>query len=279
MSAETTLPVCYRHSDRETRLSCSSCGRPVCVDCVRTAAVGQKCLECAAPDKNARVINAGQLARAGLRQAAPVTFWLIVACVGVFVLRLAVPQVFGYGVQANQLVAEGEWWRLVSAAFLHSRGFFHIGFNMYALYVFGPQIERQVGSLPFAALYLGTAMCGGAAYYLFDVLVMDGQGAAVGASGAIFGLFGAMLVGAYRNRASPAGRAGLRQLLMLLAINFALPLLVPIIAWQAHLGGLLAGIAIAAGWTLLGPGRRTAVARTAMGAAAALVALVTVLVV
>jgi len=279
MSAETTLPVCYRHSDRETRLSCSTCGRPVCVDCVRSAPVGQKCLECAAPDKNARVIDASQLSRAGLRQAAPVTFGLIAASVAVFVLRLVVPEIFLYGVQANALVAEGEWWRLLTAAFLHGQGFTHILFNMYALYVFGPQVERQVGSLPFAGLYLGAAMCGGAAYYAYDVLVMNGGGQAVGASGAIFGLFGAMLVGAYRNRASAAGRAGLRQLLILLAINFALPLLLPIIAWQAHLGGLVAGVAVAWGWTVPRRGPRTTLLRTAMGVAAALLALVTVLLV
>lgn len=278
---ETTLPTCYRHHDRETRLSCSRCGRPVCVECVRSAPVGQLCPECSRPEPGARVITARQMGMGGggLRESAPVTFWLIVACVAVFVGN-SLFGVFGaFGAQYNDAVAAGQWWRIVTAAFLHG-GLLHIMFNMYALYLFGPGIERQVGSPAFLALYLGAAMLGGAAYYLPYALGSGGVGPAVGASGAVFGLFGAALVGAFRARSTAAGAAGFRQLLTLLAINLALPLLVPNIAWQAHVGGLVAGVVVAGLWALVGRRRSgAAVARTLAGTAVAAVALGLVLLV
>jgi membrane associated rhomboid family serine protease len=143
---------------------------------------------------------------------------------------------------------------------------------MWALYAFGPQLERQVGGAPFAALYVSSALAGGALFYL-----LGGAGAAVGASGAIFGLFGAWLAASYRGRHTLAGAAGLRQLLVLLAINLALPLVFPAIAWQAHLGGLAAGVAIT---TLWGSPRLRAntAGRTAVAAAVGVGALVAVIV-
>lgn len=278
-SATGTIPTCYRHPDRETRLSCSNCGRPVCLDCVRSAPVGQKCLECARPEPGARVIDARQAIGGGLRQTAPVTFGLIALCVAAYVLS-QLPQLGlgGLGAQVNQLVAQGEWWRLVSAAFLHG-GLFHLGFNMYALYLFGPGIERQVGGLAFLSLYLGSAIAGGAAFFLWDVFTPGGLGPAVGASGAIFGLFGATLAAAWRNRRSAVGQAGVRQLVTLLAINLALPLIIPSIAWQAHVGGLLAGVVIGTVWGSLGVRRSRALLRIAPGvviAAACLAAVVLV---
>jgi membrane associated rhomboid family serine protease len=276
VDAETTIPTCYRHDDRETRLSCSRCGRPVCVDCVRSASVGQLCPECARPEPGARVITARQLRAAGLRQTAPVTFWLIATCGVAFLLSAASPVVGAYGAQVNALVEQGEWWRIVTAAFLHG-GLLHIFFNMYALYLFGPGLERQVGGPAFLSLYLGSAVAGGAAYFASYALGLGAAGAAVGASGAIFGLFGATLALAWRNRRSAVGQAGLRQLLTLLGINLALPLLVPAIAWQAHLGGLVAGVLVALWWA--GAARRGGSAlRSLAGAAIALLALAVVIV-
>jgi len=268
-AATGTIPTCYRHPDRETRLSCSNCGRPVCVDCVRSAPVGQKCLECARPEPGARVITAREAVGGGLRQTAPVTFALIALCVTAYVLS-QLPQLGlgALGAQVNQLVAGGQVWRLVTAAFLHG-GLLHLGFNMYALYLFGPGIERQVGGPAFLSLYVGSAVAGGAAFFLFDVATTGASGAAVGASGAIFGLFGATLAAAWRNRRSSAGRSGVRQLLTLLGINLALPLLVPGIAWQAHVGGLVAGVLIGAAWAAVGGGRSRALLRAVPGAALA----------
>ncbi len=266
MDAQTTLPTCYRHGDRETRLSCSRCGRPICTECVNPAPVGQLCPDDARPDPGARVITARQsLGRGTLRETAPVTFGLIIACVAVFFLSQVAPQIAFLGRQENALVADGQWWRIVTAAFLHG-GLLHILFNMYALYVFGPGIERQVGGPAFLGLYLGSAMAGGAAYYLAFALGVGGAGPAVGASGAIFGLFGATLVGAWRGRRTSMGNAIVRQLLTLLAINLALPLFLPGIAWQAHVGGLLGGLIVAALWAL---GRRSAGTALRLGAGAA----------
>jgi len=175
-----------------------------------------------------------------------VTYTLLAAYTTVFVAGMvtggrASPIVL-YGAQINAAVVAGEWWRVLTATLLHD-GLTHLAFNGYALYVLGPQLERGVGSTAFAALYLAAGLAGGIAF-----LVGAPAPVAVGASGAIFGLFGAYLAAAWVNRDTPAGRAGLTQLGVLLAINLALPLLIPRIAWQAHLGGLLAGVAVGLTW-------------------------------
>jgi membrane associated rhomboid family serine protease len=266
--------TCYRHPDRETRLSCSSCGRPVCVDCVHTAPVGQRCPDCAAPQGRARVITAADIRGGGVSRA-PVSTVLIAVCAGAFALTLVSSDVgrllYAYGAQANGAVDAGQWWRLLTAAFLH-QGLLHIGFNMWALYVFGPALEQRVGSLPFAALYLSAAVAGGALFFLL------GTGVAVGASGAIFGLFGAWLAVFTRGRNTVAGRAVFQQLLTLLVINLALPLVMPNIAWQAHVGGLVTGFVVSVAWlapALQGP-RRT-LPRALVGVLPGLLALAVVL--
>lgn len=274
MSANT-LPTCYRHPDRETRLACSSCARPTCVECVQSADVGQKCRECAAPQGDATIITAEQVRG---RRSAPVAFTFLAAAVAIHVAGMADPalrdSIFSSGAQINPRVQGGEWYRLFTAAFLHSPAMLtHILFNMFALYLFGPQLEREAGSMPFAALYLSSALAGGAAFFFANP-----AGVAVGASGAIFGLFGAWLAASLRSRHTPSGQAGLRQLLLLLGINLALPLFVPGIAWEAHLGGLAAGFVIAVLWFPFARNPRALVWRTVVaalvGAAAlALVAL------
>jgi membrane associated rhomboid family serine protease len=244
VSTETSLPTCYRHPDRETRLACSACGRPTCVDCVRSAAVGQKCVDCAAPQGRSRVITANQIRRTS---GAPVALSILVICSVLFLVQSLGPVgslLAAYGAQINELIQAGEWWRLLTSAFLHAN-LTHILFNMWALWVFGPDLERRAGSLPFAVLYVSSVLAGGAAFFF---LAGPDAGPAVGASGAIFGLFGAWIAEALRQRHTLAGRASLNQLLVLLVINAALPLLIPHIAWQAHLGGLVAGFGIASMW-------------------------------
>jgi membrane associated rhomboid family serine protease len=241
--------VCYRHPDRPTRLACSSCGRPTCVDCTVPAAVGQKCPECAAPVGRSRVITASEVrSRTSGLGGAPVTRAILVVTAAIGVLAFAAPAVWSPLARALiddvALVADGQVWRTVTAALLHDPGSpFHIIFNMYALYAFGPSLERRVGSVPFLVFYLAAAAAGGAAFQAGTE-----RGSALGASGAIFGLFGAYLTLAFLSRHTAAGRASLNQLLPLLLINLALPLFVPGIAWQAHLGGLVAGAGIAAAW-------------------------------
>jgi membrane associated rhomboid family serine protease len=146
--------------------------------------------------------------------------------------------------QINALIAEGEWWRIFTVVLLHA-SITHILFNMWALWVLGPQIERGVGTWPFVSLYLASAGMGGVfAYYLGDI-----GDIAVGASGAIFGLFGIWLSWALHRRNTMQGRALLGQLVFLLLINAAIPFIFRNISWQAHLGGLLAGFAIGEIWS------------------------------
>ncbi len=275
VDAETALPTCYRHPDRETRLSCSTCDRPICVDCMRTASVGQKCPECATPDKRARVITADRL-RAEGRRTAPFSYGVIGICVALF-LTSFVPAlgdpVYTFGIQHNPSVAAGQWYRLITAAFLHSPGgIWHIGFNMWALSVFGPTLERQVGTAAFGALYLSSALAGGAVFYF-----LAPAGSAVGASGAVFGLFGAWLAASYRDRRTLHGRANLQQLLMLLGLNLAITFVFPRIAWQAHLGGLVAGFGIVMAWAAVGNRPDAPRLRTLIAAAVGVLALAAVI--
>jgi membrane associated rhomboid family serine protease len=179
-------------------------------------------------------------------------------------------EVFFALAQSNEGVAAGQWWRIYTAALLHG-SLTHILFNMWALWVVGPQVERGVGTLPFISVYLASAGVGGAVAYYFG----GPTDFAVGASGAIFGLFGVWLSWAVHRRNTAYGRAVLNQLLFLLLINAAIPFLFPGISWQAHLGGLIAGWAIAEVWALI-QGPRARMARAAVGFAVAALAAVAV---
>jgi membrane associated rhomboid family serine protease len=244
------LPTCYRHPDRETRLGCAACGRPICTECANETPVGFKCPECAAP--RTKIVTARSLNRPPV-----VTTTILAINLGVFALTWLLPAAAFYLSQVNPLVLQGAWWRMVTGAFVHA-SVLHIFFNMYALWIFGPQIERQVGGGPFAALYAASLLWGGVVF-----LLIAPHATAVGASGAIFGLFGAWIGASYRARHTPAGRRMFQQLMVLLAINAALPLVIPAVAWQAHAGGLVAGLLIVLGWQKLARGsarRRLAVA-------------------
>jgi membrane associated rhomboid family serine protease len=276
----TTTPVCYRHPDRATRLSCSECGRPICVDCSYDAAVGQKCPECAKPEGRHQVVHAGRQIRRGTSFAtSPVTMTLIAINAIVFAAGFLSPtlevDLIREFAQYNVLIENGEWWRAITATFLHG-GLWHIGFNMYALYLLGGRMEPSVGSLPFASMYAASALAGGIAWLL---MASDTQDVipVVGASGAIFGLFGAWLFNAYQQRHTPAGRAMLNQFAFLIIINMALPLVYPGIAWQAHLGGVIAGAVIAAAWSRMRtPGRTGILQRAGAGLVVALPLLATI---
>jgi membrane associated rhomboid family serine protease len=279
VDVEPHTPVCYRHPDRETRLACSECGRPICVECSIDSPVGQKCPECARPEARARVIRVRPTAQAPARRA-PATYTLIAINVVVFMLQLALRESSNGSVIANSFAQRGieidvlgEWWRAFTAMFLHADPF-HLLVNMYALWILGPIIERRFGPASFAALYTASGLAGSALFHAVgapDIWV-------VGASGAIFGLFGVLLAASFRRRHSPGGAALFNQLLFLLAINLALPLLVPRIAWQAHLGGLAAGMLLAVLWERVPLQRAGAtVYRVAAALAVAGAALATVL--
>lgn len=145
---------------------------------------------------------------------------------------------------ANRLVADGQLWRMLTVTLLHAPGFMHVTFNMFALYNLGPQVEQGVGPLRFGLLWAACAIAGSA----FSFFLGDPNAVAVGASGAVFGLLGVWLASAVRQRHTPWGRNLMKQLGFWLLVNAALPLIVPNLAWEAHLGGLLAGYGLGHLW-------------------------------
>ena len=254
--SETTVPVCYRHPNRITGLSCSRCGKPICVECSNDNAVGQLCPECAAPSGRHRVVQGRQIYGKPTFQTAPVSFAIMAVTVAIYLAgylsRSLDITMTNWLAQANWLVLAGDWWRIFTAALLHG-SFLHIGFNMYALYLFGPRMEQQVGSPSFAALYVAAAGAGGLVSYLLGPL----DQVSIGASGAIFGLFAAWMFVAWKMRHTPGGRSMFTQLFVLLAINVVISL-APGIDGLAHLGGFVAGLAIAALWSVLAAGKPNA---------------------
>lgn len=270
----TTAPTCYRHPDRNTLLSCSRCGRPICSDCSVDAAVGQRCVDCVREEGTQKVIPTGP--RRTARATSPVTVGIIAISAGFFLLQRVqgANRLLEALVQSNPAIAQdGEWWRIFTAALLHSPiGFTHILFNMWALWVLGPQIERAVGKGPYIALYVAAAGVGGACFFHLGGPLLE----AVGASGAIFGLFGVWLNWGLRRRNTMQGRAILSQMGFLLAINAAIPFLLPGIAWEAHLGGLIAGFLISEAWSRI-RGPQTTRYRTLVGVLIAILAVVSVL--
>lgn len=243
----TAAPTCYRHPDRHTLLRCSRCERPICAACSIDASVGQRCPECVRAEGTQKVIPKERaLSRTG---GAPATKTFIGLAVVFFVLT----RFGGMGqtlyetlAQYNVLVGDGEWWRIFTPVLLHAPQITHILFNMWALWVLGPQIERGVGTWPFVGAFLASAGVGGVFAYLVDP---TGLYPLVGASGAIFGLFGIWLNWAVRRRNTAHGRMLLRQIGFLLLLNAALPFIIPNIAWEAHLGGLIAGFVIGELWS------------------------------
>jgi membrane associated rhomboid family serine protease len=244
-------PTCYRHPDRETWVSCVRCGRHACPDCLRQAAVGQQCVEC--------VRGAGQTtpkARTvfgGRPSSSAVVTWTIMAVnVVLYLAELAHPslaqdwEMLGFasptGLPPYQGVAAGQWYRLISSAFLPgtgSLGILDIAFNMWALYVVGPGLEQLLGRVRFVAVYLLSAVAGSVLFYY---LVPQNQ-PALGASGAIFGLFGAWFVVSRRLRLDSRG------IVLLIVINLAFSFIYRnTIAWQDHVGGLIVGALITAAY-------------------------------
>lgn len=268
--------VCYRHHDRPTGLSCTECGRSICGECVVEATVGQRCPECVRREGGTTTVIDGR--RAGVLSArSPITSGIIGVTVAIAALRFlsvsAWEPIFQATALANFMVADGEWWRMFTVVLVHAGGITHILFNMWALYALGPQIEREVGAGPFLALYLSTAAAGSAlAFHLGDI-----SDVSVGASGAIFGLFGIWMASAVRRRNTMAGRAILNQLGFLLLINAAIPFFIRNVSWQGHLGGLIGGFVI--GWAWSGMrGQNAKLLRSLSAAAVAVVSVLSVLI-
>ncbi|GEL16409.1 rhomboid family intramembrane serine protease [Pseudonocardia asaccharolytica] len=235
--------VCVRHPDRPTGLRCTRCGRPACPECLREAAVGHQCVDCVAPGgRTAR--RATTVAGAALGSRPVVVPVLIALNVAVFALTVlqsgslslnAAAPLFRQWSLVPGLVAHGEWWRVLTAGFLHY-GPLHLVFNMLALWVIGKDIELVLGRGRFLAVYFIALLGGSAAVMLFYA-----PGAQVaGASGAVFGLMGGLAVVLRRLRV-PAG-----QVIGLIVVNVVISVVLPGVSLIGHLGGLVVGAAATA---------------------------------
>ena len=166
------MPTCYRHTDRETGVACSSCERPICPDCMTTTPVGMRCPECARDRTQVRSLRS-------LEREPTLTYALIGVNVLVALATfLGGGLLFGYGAVSRSTVAQGEVWRVLTAGFLHG-GMLHLAFNMFALYILGGLLEPAIGRFRFALLYLVSLLAGS-----FGALIGEPNDPTVGASGA-----------------------------------------------------------------------------------------------
>ena len=258
------VPTCYRHPDRQTYVQCTRCGRYVCPECMRDAAVGHQCVDCvqagAAAVRQPRTMFGGR--QTG--DTPVVTYALIAINILMYIVQTSSASLERQLVLWPPAVADGEVWRIFTSAFLHY-SVTHILFNMWALWVVGPPLERWLGRSRFLSLYILSALGGGVLVYLLSPL----NSATAGASGAIFGLFGATFVVGKRLNMD------VRGVVALIAINLAFTFVLPLmssqqISWQGHIGGLVTGMLVAWIYAYIPRDRRTTVH---LGASVALLVL------
>ncbi len=247
------VPVCPRHPDRVSYVRCQRCGRPACPECQRPAAVGVHCVDCVR-EASRTVAQPRTAFGAPLRAGRPVvTLTLIGLCVVSYVLQMTVGSAWTGRLIFAPVIGDLEPWRFLTAAFLHDTGMIlHIAFNMYALWILGQNLELALGRWRFIALYLLSAVGGTVTVTLLAAPTVAGgwTTGVVGASGAVFGLFGAILVVLRR-----LGRSA-QPIVVILVINAVIGFVVPGISWQSHLGGLLTGAALGAAYAYAPKGRR-----------------------
>ncbi len=246
------MATCYRHPSRETAVSCSNCGRPICPDCMTTTPVGMRCPECAnqrTPVKTLRNVT----------RRPEVTLALIAINVVAFLAEGSISltgnpsgKVYEEGALFGSIegfptlgVAHGQWWRIVTGGFLHEN-LLHIAFNMYVLYVLGVMLEPALGRLRFGVIYAVSLLTGS-----LGALLVSPHSVTVGASGAVFGIMGAAAV-EMRARQIPIMQSGVGGLIL---INLVISFTLPGISWGGHVGGLIGG-ALAALAIQLGARRR-----------------------
>ena len=235
------MATCYRHPSRETGVSCSNCGRPICPDCMTTTPVGMRCPECASQRTVVKTLR-------NTASRPQVTMALIAINVAAF---LAEGNVSFGGQPTNKVyeegallgsypgfpslgVAHGQWWRIVTSGFLHEN-LLHIGFNMYVLYVLGIQLEPVLGKVKFGAIY-GVSLLTGS----LGALLVSPHAVTVGASGAVFGIMGAFAV-ELRARQLPLMQGMMGGVGGLILINLVISFTIPGISWGGHVGGLIGG--------------------------------------
>ena len=260
-----TIEVCYRHPDVPTRVHCTRCDRPICPDCMIPAPVGHQCPECVEQARRDFRSGPGRALRGGVSA----TNALLVAIAIPFVIEVILggPQalfnpsaeiLFDMGAMQPIAVADGQFWRLFTAIFLH-RGLLHIALNAYFFWLFGRMVETSFGRTWMVLIYVVAGFLASVASYAFGPVTT----LAVGASGAISGVFGAFIAYNYRRREHAMNAANLRLALTVIVLNAVIAIGYSSIDWRAHVGGLVAGFALGYLADSSGPARQRAVVRFA----------------
>jgi membrane associated rhomboid family serine protease len=263
--------TCYRHPSRETGVSCSNCGNPICPDCMTPTPVGMRCPDCARDRTPVRTLRS-------MTTEPTATYVLIALSVLLYIGGTASGSAFAGGGQGSvgrdlalfgPAVADGEYWRLITGGFLHA-GLLHLGFNMYVLYWLGGMLEPALGRVRFLALYFTSLLAGS-----FGALLLAPDAFTVGASGAVFGLMAAAFV-LQRLRGVDPMASGIGPVILL---NLGITFLIPNISIGGHLGGLAGGALVALAFERLARRRGPAGLALAACGALALVAVVGAIVV
>jgi membrane associated rhomboid family serine protease len=229
------MATCYRHPGRETGVSCSNCGKAICPDCMTPTPVGMRCPDCAGKRQQMHTMRT--------MYVEPIATYVLIGINVLIFLGSGGFTVSGGGNNAvftdfalhGPDVADGDYWRLITAGFLHS-GLLHIGFNMYILWWLGQMLEPSLGHIRFLALYFTSLLAGS-----LGALLLSPNAWTVGASGAIFGLMGAAFVLQYARGINPM-QSGLGPIII---INLALGLVIANVSIGGHIGGLIGGAAAA----------------------------------
>jgi membrane associated rhomboid family serine protease len=260
-----TIEVCYRHPDVQTRVHCTRCDRPICPDCMIPAPVGHQCPECVEQARRDFRSGPGRALRGGVSA----TNALLVAIAIPFVIEVLLggPQalfnpsreiLFDMGAMQPIAVADGQFWRLFTAMFLHF-GLLHVALNAYFFWLFGRMVEASFGRTWMVLIYVVAGFLASVASYAFGPVTI----LAVGASGAISGVFGAFIAYNYRRRQHAMNAANLRLALTVIVLNAVIAIAYRSIDWRAHVGGLVAGFALGYLADSSGPARQRAVVRFA----------------
>jgi membrane associated rhomboid family serine protease len=230
------MATCYRHPSRETGVSCSNCGKPICPDCMTVTSVGMRCPECGRQTTKTRTI------RSTVNRGYEVTKVLIAINVIVFLAEGSGAYTLTGSTGSSWLLNHGflfapliryshDYWRLVTSGFLHL-DILHVASNMYVLYWVGRLLEPAIGRQRFIAIYFTGLLAGS-----FGVFIVSPLSQTAGASGAIFGLMGAAFTEAHRRGIDQVRN----QLVILIVVNLVITLSVPGISIGAHIGGLIGG--------------------------------------
>lgn len=237
---ENTPAVCPRHPGRPSLIRCQRCDRPACAECQRRAAVGIQCVDCVSEAERSQRQSAPRtvMGAESVRSAPIVTYTIMGICVAIFALQmLGLDHTLSEWLMFAPFRSLAMPWTFLTSGFLHG-GIAHVGLNLYALWAVGQVLERSLGHWRYLAVFLVSVFGGHTAVLLLASIGTEAWfTGTVGASGGLFGMFGALLILQRRLGSESA------QVLILIVLNFAIGFLYPGISWQGHLGGLIAGAA------------------------------------